>query len=106
MAGAIIISAGSAVSMGSPAFDHILEATRAQFAPSEKAIMEALYRPYDHEGMMFLSLDDATPEVLQAFARATTSAMAASAASGSDWPQTLWKELCERLSSDARGKNA
>ena len=103
MAGAILISDGVGVSMSSVAFDHILEETRKKFAESEAGTIENIYRPYDHEGMMFIDLENISQAEFNLFCRATELARAEDLALNlSSSPQVDWNELCEELAKDVR----
>ena len=103
MAGAVLISDGVGVSMSSVAFDHILEETKKRFTESEKGIVENIYRPYDHEGMMFIDLQDISQNEFNLFCRATELARAEDLSRNlNSSPQVDWNELCEKLAKDVR----
>ncbi|WP_157499052.1 hypothetical protein [Lysobacter sp. Root604] len=98
------MSDGRGTSMSSAAFDHIIEATRERFLASESEIVAAIYKPYDHEGMMFISLVDSPPEMFRAFCRAALRARAESPHAALF--KAEWGELCDQLALDSRAKVA
>jgi hypothetical protein len=67
MAGAVIVSEDSGVSMSSVIFDHIIEKIRDEFSDEEAVQLLPVFYPYDEEGMMFISLKGANVTDFNAF---------------------------------------
>lgn len=102
MAGAFLISKDVGVSMSTLGFDFIAESTRKEIAGADWAFVSDVYRAYDHEGMTFLYLIDATPLCFSIFYAATIAAMRATESKSPNFPKALWEELRQKLEEDPR----
>lgn len=102
MAGAVLLSKGAGLSMSTPTFDYIAESTRNEIPIDSWAVVAEVYRAYDHEGMMFLDLMDATPQCFAIFYAATVRALKAAESRNPNFPKTIWEELCEKMEEDPR----
>ncbi|EGM78696.1 hypothetical protein Rhein_1037 [Rheinheimera sp. A13L] len=100
MAGTILISEKTGVPLSSGGFEFIIEEIRKRFRDRDSSFMENIYRPYDHEGMMFISLIDSPKDEFVTFLRAAE--IAFKDVDVSHWSQPVWAELIELLSSDVR----
>lgn len=103
MAGAILIGDKNGVSMGSHFFVPIIERTREEFRPEEKAFIEHIYRPYDHDGMSFIVLEGVSKAAFLSFCQAAETAYKKHREdTGSNCPEFAWLELFEKLKQDPR----
>jgi hypothetical protein len=102
MAGAVIVSEESGVSISSVIFDHIVEKIRDEFSDAEAVQLLPVFYPYDEEGMMFISLKGASVAEFNAFVGAAGRAKEKDLASNSQAPIEAWAELHETLQNDLR----
>ncbi|MES3023073.1 MAG: hypothetical protein V4857_15995 [Pseudomonadota bacterium] len=103
LGGAILINNGTAVEMSRTSFESAVKLIRKQLGESER-IVEGIFRPYDHEGIAYISLAAAQADAFDAFRTATIKAREAGTR-GSPM-QDLWNELCTKLAADPRAHAA
>ncbi|WP_266156902.1 hypothetical protein [Dyella silvatica] len=102
MAGTILISEGAGLPLSSVSFDHLVEEIRQSMANPGDAEIANAYRPYDHEGMMFIDLRELAAEAFQAFVAAVRSAAYTCALSHGTAFEGAWAELAQALAKDPR----
>jgi hypothetical protein len=102
MAGTILISGGAGVPLSSTAFDHLVQEIRRAMANPDEAEFADAYRPYDHEGMMFISLTALSSEAFQSFVATTRVAADACVQSHGQVLEGAWSELAQALAKDPR----
>ncbi|WP_199099284.1 hypothetical protein [Dyella sp. ASV21] len=102
MAGTILISEGAGLPLSSASFDHLVEEIRLSMANPADAEFANAYRPYDHEGMMFVDLRELSVEAFSAFVAATRSAAHTCAQSHGTAFEGVWSDLAQALAKDPR----
>ena len=106
MAGTILILKDVGLPLSSLAFDHLVEEVRRSIASPAPAEFSDAYRPYDHEGMMFIDLAGLSAEAFQTFVASTHSAAHTCAESHGKKFERAWAELAQALMKDPRARAA
>jgi hypothetical protein len=106
MAGTILISKGVGLPLSSVSFDHLVEEIRLSIANSYDAEFADAYRPYDHEGMMFVDLRELSTGAFSAFVSAVRSAAYTCAQNHGKTFEGVWVDLAEALKEDSRFRAA
>jgi len=102
MAGTILVSEGAGLPLSSASFDHLVEEIRLSMASPAGAEFANAYRPYDHEGMMFVDLRELSVEAFSAFVAATRSAALTCALSHGTAFEGVWSGLAQALAKGPR----
>lgn len=105
MAGAIVVTKGSVVSMGTFNFNYIIESTRDFFPPEQSELCKQIYHPHDEEYVMAIGFLEPGAEHLKAFLSATEAAYKhAMETDREHTPDLIWQEVIERLRADPRSQ--
>jgi hypothetical protein len=97
-----LISKDEGVPMISADFDHLIEEIRSSMSDPAGAASADVFRTYDHEGMMFISLAELSSEEFQVFVAVVRSAMKICVQNHRQVLAGVWTELVHALIKDPR----
>lgn len=103
MAGAILITEESVLSLSSIEFFYIIDTIRKFFNERDAEVVNEIYSPVDSAGMTYISLIDESTAYFNAFFNATLLAYASEVKNGvASFRQDTWKDLISSLKLDSR----
>jgi len=103
MAGAILISENSTISLGSIEFFYIIDTIKKFFKEEDLIFMKEIYSTVEEAGMYAISLLDENTDCFKAFFSATMLAYESEVNIGASSAHlTTWKKLIDALSVDER----